>query len=61
MIYHSEMQLLEGLVKHASILVTNTYDCVLCEVSHKHFLTQGDRLIIVSVFLFCFALDALEV
>lgn len=48
MIYHSEMQLLEGLLKHASILVIFKYDGVLCEISHKHISTQGDRLILAN-------------
>ena len=34
---HSEMQLLDGLAKHTSILVKKKYDSVLCEVSHEHF------------------------
>ena len=61
MICHSEMQFLEGLLKHTSVLVTYNYDGVLCEVSYKHFSTQSDRLILVSLFLLCFALDVLEV
>lgn len=48
MIYHSEMQLFEGLLKHTSILVIFKYDGVLCEISHKHISTQGDRLILAN-------------
>lgn len=52
---------LGGLVKHTLILVTYIYDTVFCKVFHKHFLMLVDRLILVSVFLFCFTLDILEV
>ena len=52
------MQLLEELVKHTSILVTYKYDSGLCEASYKRFLTQGNSLILVSVFLFVLLLEA---
>ena len=55
------MKLLEGLVKHSLILVTYKYDGVLCEVFHKQFPTRYNSLVLVSVFLFCFTLDVLEV
>ena len=38
--YHSEMQLLEVLVKHALILVTYKYDGVLCKVIWKFKIKQ---------------------
>lgn len=58
-VYLSLMQLLEGLVKHTSVLVTCRYDGVLFELSHK--LSNSRCYVNTSVnfillLMFCFGL-----